>query len=285
MITLIDGDILPYEIGAVTEGFHSPSRVLHKVDELVEHILSRTEATSHKLFLSEKGNYRINAACIKRYKGTRHADKPKWFSAIRDHIYKEWDAIAVTGREADDALAISQHAYLKEGTVSCIASRDKDLRIVPGMHYSWKCGEHQPERPLYDVSVIGEIAPKFDKKGYITAAKGVGLKFFYAQMLMGDSTDNIPGAPRKGPKVAIELLTELSTEPELYDAVRGAYLDAYKKQLDDNGHIAFVDWRGKRKYRSIDQMMREQAILLWMQAFKEDKWDREAYAERYSLWS
>ena len=284
MITLIDGDILPYEIGAVTEGFHSPSSVLHKVDELVEHILSRTEANGYRMFLSEKGNYRLGAACVKKYKGTRHAEKPTWFSTIREHLYKEWSAIPVEGREADDALSITQHHYLKKGVPTCIASRDKDLRIVPGYHYSWKCGEHQPERPVYEVSVLGEFEPKFNPKGGIKSIKGVGLRFFYAQMLMGDSTDNIPGAPKKGPKAVVELLTEASTEIELYDAVRNAYYDAYAKQMDEEECVAFTDWRGLRRYRTIDQMMREQAILLWMQAYKEDRWDREGYAKRYSLW-
>ena len=284
MITLIDGDILPYEIGAVTEGFHSPSTVQHKVDELVEHILERTGANASKVFLSEKGNYRIAAACVKKYKGTRHGEKPQWFSTIRDHLYKEWGGIPVEGREADDALSITQHYYLGEGVKSCIASRDKDLRMVPGFHYSWKCGEHQPEKPVYEVSVLGKLEPKLNDKGGIKAMKGVGLRFFYAQMIMGDSTDNIPGAPTKGPKAVVEALTDATTEIELYDAARSTYFEAYKKQMNDDECISFTDWRGKRRYRSIDQMFREQAILLWMQVHKDDKWDRSGYAKRYNLW-
>jgi hypothetical protein len=244
------------------------------VDDLINHILDRTNADEFEVFLSEQGNYRPYVASVKKYKGTREgSEKPVWFGHIRRYLYEHWNATAVHGCEADDMLSIRQRAYIREGVTSCIASRDKDLRITPGWHYSWKCGKLQPEKPLYLVSTIGELWPKWKTlksgKQSVDDLKGCGLKFFYAQMIMGDTVDHIPGIPGKGNTYAYNLINPLSTEAEMYSAVREAYYDAYqrksKKWVCRGDFVAYKDWRGREQCRTIDNLIREQGILLWMQ--------------------
>jgi len=71
--------------------------------------------------------------------------------------------------------------------LSVIVSKDKDLRMVPGLHWD------------FDTETI-ITAPKFgkiwidDSKSSKTL-KGWGTKFFWAQLLMGDVADNIKGLP------------------------------------------------------------------------------------------
>lgn len=274
MICNIDGDIFPYQIGAVTQNFRSPKRVESMVDDQINIILEATEADEFEVFLSEQGNYRPYVASMKRYKGNRiGSEKPVWFGHIRRYLYECWGATSVSGCEADDALSIRQRSYLQEGVESCIASLDKDLNIVPGLHYVWACGKNRPEKPLYLVSTIGELWPKWGVtklgKPTVKDLKGTGLKFFYSQMIMGDGADNIPGIPGKGATYAYNLINPLSTEAEMYSAVREAYYDAYqrksKKWVCRGDFVAYKDWRGREQCRTIDNLIREQGILLWMQ--------------------
>ena len=279
MITNTDLDIFPYEIGAVCENFNTERKVMDRVDQLYNSILDATGATQYEGFLSEGGNYRLKVASVKKYKGQRMTDKPRWFPHIRDYLYEHWDATPVEGREADDELSIKQRYYNAQGTKSCIASRDKDLRIVPGWHYSWACGEHQPEKPLYLVSELGELWPvwKEGKRGP-TLAKlgGCGLKFFYAQMIMGDTADNIPGAPRKGASYAYQAINDCTDETEMYAAVVEAYYSAYKcyggKGGTLNPFIQYTDWRGGLKRKRVEDVIREMGILLHMQKEEGEMW-------------
>jgi hypothetical protein len=278
---LLDGDILPYEIGAVCENFRSERRVMEMVDQLIELILDRTGASHYEVFLSEKGNFRLKVASVKKYKGTRHKEKPRWWGAIRNHLYEHHSATAVTGCEADDALSIRQRAYLHEGVKSCIASRDKDLRICPGYHYSWACGKNQSEKPLYLVTELGELWPKWGTtkagKPTIKDLKGTGLKFFYSQLIMGDSADNIPGAPGKGTTYAFEAIDNCTSEEEMYGIVLEAYRSAYKcykgKRGTLNPFISYTDWRGKLQRKRVEDVIREQGILLWMQREEGEMWN------------
>lgn len=54
---------------------------------------------------------------------------------------------------------------------------------------------------------------------------GTGLRFFYAQCLMGDSVDNIPGLGRFGPKKTHTELFRCTTEEELFTTVQRLYVE------------------------------------------------------------
>ena len=101
-------------------------------------------------------------------------------------------AVEIENYEADDLIASYTRAALEAGRTVEIVSSDKDLMqlIRPGV-------------TIYDPmksKMIGEaeVAEKFgvtpDKVGDVLA-------------LMGDSSDNVPGAPGIGPKTAAELIT------------------------------------------------------------------------------
>lgn len=61
------------------------------------------------------------------------------------------------------------------------------------------------------------------KSEYIDNLKGIGLSFFYAQVLMGDPTDGYKGLDGVGVTSAYEILKDKTTEWELYQAVLGEY--------------------------------------------------------------
>jgi hypothetical protein len=105
---------------------------------------------------------------------------------LRELMHRELGAVLHFDQEADDGVAQAQYAAIKAGNtdLSCIVSKDKDLRMVPGLHLCTKTNS------IINVSAFGSI--QIDSKGKLT---GYGTKFFWAQMLMGDTADNIRGLP------------------------------------------------------------------------------------------
>jgi len=132
-------------------------------------------------YLSGPTNFRYDVAKTRPYKGNRDAaHRPTHEEAIRKHIQSKWYTVGTDGIEADDALGIAQTAAGTEST--CIISIDKDLDMIPGLHYNFKDEIH------YDIT------------------KEQGWKIFCKQLLTGDTTDNIPGLPKIGAMKAEKIL-------------------------------------------------------------------------------
>lgn len=259
MIVGIDGDVLRYELGAVAIEkeemfgltFEKPwttEEVYKLVDDKVQSIIEACKADEYEVYLTGPHNFRFEIATVAPYKGQRTGDKPHHWSTVGDRLRNHWGAKEVQGIEADDILAIRATAMELESTGSyVIASRDKDLRQVPCHHYSWACGKNQPEKEMYPVDYLGVveallyISPKGDKSYKLS---GYGLRFFYGQLLTGDTVDNIKGCPRIGPQKAVGDLQFLTTEEELFNACslryQQVYGDDWKKYLEENARLLFL---------------------------------------------
>jgi hypothetical protein len=137
------------------------------------------------ILLSGPGNFREEIATIKPYKGNRKEDyKPYWYQQIRNYLTNRMFARVVEGREADDEASILMRQAALEGVPAVLATIDKDLDQVPGLHYDYK------KHVFYDVS------------------EDDARDAFYAQILSGDATDNIPGLHRIGPAKAAQMIAQ-----------------------------------------------------------------------------
>lgn len=263
MRALIDADIPLFESASI--GTDKETGVHHSFDYVeavflnkIQEILTAVEAETYTLFLTGKGNFRYDVATVKPYKGTRVNEKPFHYANLKAYIMSLPQGVLVEGMEADDALAIAQtKAEIarrndegevdERGEVTCICTRDKDLRQVEGWHYGWEMGS-QPEFPLQHVSELGglELTRKLKEDGRVKSTKltGTGAKFFYSQLITGDTVDNIPGLPGKGAVVAYDSLRYCESELEMYDMVSLLYHEKY----GDEG----------------EERLLEQAYLLWM---------------------
>jgi len=266
MKCLLDGDVLVYEAAfggqykdeegeLVVRPFESVAELLdQKIREIVDEcwadeeplLFLTNDSTLNKMYNRRRKqdglepvtyipNFRIDVAKDKPYKGQRKQDKPFHRDNVRAYMLDNYECVVANGVEADDMLAVYQTKAAPLTTVIC--SRDKDLKMVEGMHYTWACAK-QPQWGPAPVDKLGELQLNGNK------LTGTGSKFFYSQVLTGDSTDNYSGLPRCGPKRAFELLEGGQSERDLFQAVSGAYRDKFGD-----------DWRAK---------MLEQARLAWM---------------------
>jgi hypothetical protein len=177
------------------------SHVLRLVKVMLERTMDRTGATSHEVWLS--GNtiptFRDTTATILPYKGNRASYKPFHYNTVRDYLINRWDAEVSHGIEADDCLGIRM---CSGGNKDVICTIDKDLDMIPGMHYNYQKDD------FHSVS---------QRRAYYS---------FYRQLLTGDKVDNIPGLYNVGPKTADATLAGCMTEEDMFWKVLQCYSDA-----------------------------------------------------------
>lgn len=177
--------------------------ILHEVEKRYA-----VSVTSTSIILSGPGNYRERIAKQRPYKGNRDPDhKPYHYQAIRDYLTRDWGAIVVHGREADDELSILGRRARSDGQSFIIATIDKDLDQVPGLHYDY-----------------------LKKTTYSVADDEAELNF-WIQVVSGDGADNVPGAYKMGPKKAEDAVWQYVGTPNIWKVV----VDTYRQQASLNG--------------------------------------------------
>lgn len=235
---LQDADILQYEVSFAAEAFW---KYLHAEKgevvegpppfEIVESILLeriariKDELSSDDmyLFFTGKGNYRHHIATIQPYK-ERDAERPFHYKNVKAYLTSILPSIEKPGWEADDLIGVSMTSH--PGKYVC-SSRDKDLRAIPGWHYGWEL-QNQPAFGPREIDELGflELAPNRKK------AIGGGGVFHCYQMLLGDTTDTIPGVPKYGVVNAVKALEGVESVEEAQNRVREIYRRVYEGEGD-----------------------------------------------------
>jgi DNA polymerase-1 len=199
MLALIDLDLVCFRCAASAEN-ETLDIAIHRMQELLDQLLEKTQATEYKAFLSGKGNFR--KTIYPEYKAQRSSVKPIHLQDLREFACSNLGAeVTENNLEADDYLGIYQNA------ASIIVSLDKDLLQIPGKHYRW-----------------GISTSKWVKEEeYITQTELEGSRLLYEQCLKGDTSDNVKGVKGIGEKGAKKLLAECKTEQEMKDVCLQQY--------------------------------------------------------------
>lgn len=156
---------------------------LHNTKSIIETAREDVGPDEIRVYLSGPTNFREGIAVSKPYKGNRDPDhKPQHGPAIKEYLVDRYGAVFTEGEEADDMVAYSHYAMYMRGELSVLASTDKDLDMIPGLHYNFI------KKESYYVE---------DDEAYYN---------FWMQMLTGDATDNIPGLPGIGKIKASRML-------------------------------------------------------------------------------
>jgi hypothetical protein len=187
-----------------------------QMDRLVTNCLKAADVNHYLGFYgsSDEKNFRHAWATVKKYKGSRKEEpwmtyfKPR----LKAHMAKKWGFYEVGKIEADDAVIIAHHQYEKDWEIVHI-SEDKDQKQLGKFT---RMNPNKRNNPKMKIEHFEHYA---------------GRKFFWSQMLMGDSTDNIGGVIGVGSKSdyikRINDLKEPTAEADMYGIVRECYMKEY----------------------------------------------------------
>lgn len=230
MRALLDGDIYAFRSASSAEN-DSLGIAISRVEEMIDKTLSETGADEFSVYLSGDNNFRYQI--YPEYKANRTQPKPRFLKEVKDYLIEKYKAVVSDGCEADDLLGIEQCRAIDENDgcafglynvpPTIICSIDKDLRQIPGKHYSFEINGTINRGPRSGESwtrpmELCEVS-EFD-----------GLRSFYTQVLVGDSTDNVKGASGIGAVKAERILAGCNTEQELLEAVQ-AYFSSEEELL------------------------------------------------------
>jgi len=271
----IDADLIAYQ--ASCQSKNGPEKsfedMKYNAQLSIETITKMAGAEKRKLYLtSHTGNKggRFEQAILKEYQANRadRSNTPPMLYAMRDWMQQELKAVSCENCEADDAMASAQYNAIKANKtkLSIICTLDKDLMMVPGLHLNWNSGE------IINVKGFGKIW--IDESNKQKKLKGYGTKWFWAQMLMGDTADNISGLPGVmidgklkpvGPVATELLLKHCKNDSEAFNVVGRLY----QEYAATPGFVHHAD--GHRV--SFEEVFLSEGKLLWMRRKKNDPMD------------
>jgi len=242
----IDGDYLAYRCAGGDECPPGIARqnVRDKVQALKEMSGSHRAVVHLSMPGGTKGE-RVLVATVKPYQGQRSGQRPRNWEMLRAYLEGHDGGMFRVAhwrdREADDGMALESWQAEEPLRTCVIASPDKDMRMLAGLHIDFH-DYTLTEVPKGSYEVIGPY------NGLV-----YGHKWFWLQMLQGDTADNIPGLPKAegklcGEKTAAKYLAETTCNGEAFEVVSGLYRGTY----DCAWAGAFV----------------EQAALLWLRGGK-----------------
>lgn len=268
----IDADFLAYMVSYEKEGnVIQLDDMQHNCSVAVEKIRRMAAAQFVHLHLtpgtSTKGD-RPALAIQREYQANRQGKpKPDKLHIMRDWMARNFTSTSNQFAEADDSMAAAQYAAIKAGSghLSVICSKDKDLNMVAGLHLDWDTGRiTKPENELGHEDTFGSIwlEEKSAKK-----IKGIGTKFFWSQLLTGDTADNIQGLPllfhadlskpkKVGPVLANGFLIGVKSDKEAFNKIKAAY-EKYGQEL------GFTHWKTGEAV-SWQNVFISEMQLLWM---------------------
>jgi DNA polymerase-1 len=179
--------------------------------------------------------------------------------------------ITVTGYEADDVIGTLAVKAAERGLQAVIVSNDKDMCQL--VRDPWIVSMRQNSQvvkrnvPVPPIEWCNEVW--VEKKFGVPANKLVDLLG-----LMGDSIDNIPGAPGVGPKGAVQIIQQFGSIEEALGRWEEIKNKRYRESLRDNSELI-------RKSRELAQIKTDIDIELDLEQLTAQPPDRAAAYELF----
>lgn len=199
---LFDADTIFYISALEHDTFED---ALTSVKEYFSFTRKLFQAKSMKLFLTIGKCFRYEL--YPQYKANRNRDaSPKHLSALKEHCAKNFSNVVSNPLFEADDLIVEAALANKDALVFAI---DKDiLNTLPGRHFN----------------------PK--KREIVETSESEALRWPFLQAVVGDSSDNVPGAPGLGPKKAPAFLSGADTEYALWQGVVRAFESVGRDEED-----------------------------------------------------
>lgn len=239
MNILIDADILVFRMchahekeidwgdGIISKDINEPL-AKKRLAGLVEKYRRVCACDSVQMCFTSKNNFRFDV--YPDYKANRPSKSMELFPILLDYCEERYHCVRMPKLEADDVMGI---IATREPGEHIIASIDKDLNQIPGMHYNWN------KNKRYEVNKL-----KADR-------------LFYQQIMQGDPTDNYYGIKGVGPVRAKKLLDE-TPKHYRWRAILDLYLEKGMTEED-----ALTTARIARICRVEDYDFESEEPILW----------------------
>lgn len=248
MIVLFDYDSLVYgavhkiaSIAEIKEWFREGRTRDWMEKEIMNLSINRLSQMGGKIFfeIEETGieisgiEYFLTAAknsyrkkIYPNYKANRRPNK--WVNMVRRYLLDMNFAITDDEFEADDLIGDKAKQYGETGCIIC--SIDKDLKTIPGVHFDYYRPRLLDENgdPQLDENGFRKVAPC---RGLDVVTEKEANRFFWKQVIMGDSGDNIKGIPRVG-KVKAEKILDSAIDDDFESCAKLAYQEHFNEDWE-----------------------------------------------------
>lgn len=236
---------------------------LTKAENAIVHLTANTSAKA--------GRFNIIAA--KPYQGNRESKaKPPLLEACRQALAQrenwlpEFEVQMHHILEADDGMMMDAYRLKEHGI---IWSDDKDLRMTPYAYWE------QETQTIENTHGFGRLWLKQMTK--TRKCLGLGKKFFWAQMLMGDQADNIQGVAKLdgklcGPVGAFDLLNPVHCEHEVANLVIDAYRAIDQNPIPEGWLLWMLRWDGDTFWKYAMELQWSPANLQFLHDCVNRKW-------------
>lgn len=239
-VAIIDGDVLLY---MCMWGKDTLEEAKGSFKEKFNSILEQLFTKDYVMAMGGPYNFRDDLYSEYKQSSSRvksKSNKPEWFDDLKSWTVDHYEGCILTDNcEADDMVRIWAIELDKANLSRCVVSVDKDLDCISGLHLN-------PRKDL--IYTVSEEWADY---------------FYWKQLLMGDSVDNIPGLPGIGPKKAEAMLETAKS----YTERKAIICRAYYKQFGEegfnhmllNGKLLHI-WRYVNDHFSIDKEVYNNAI-------------------------
>ena len=277
-VLLMDGDFPCYQAAATVKTLPT---ALRRYQTLVETERFLVGAETCRVHVTPSGCLkcrREDYPTAKLYQDNRTGKpKPALLNPLRNAVLttewpEHWSTFGWRDREADDGLMMDAYIY---GDRGIMVSGDKDLFITPG--------------PLWiaDEGRIDYIPDRFGwiKQKELTSATkvvGHGTKFFWAQMLMGDTADNVKGIIKLNGKLcgavgAYAALDSITSESDAAEFVVRAYMVGKQNPLAEAECLWLRRSLDDSAYRYLSELGLPDNMQQWLDSLNQYHIDVLAY--------
>ena len=229
-LLIIDGHAYAYRAFHAIRDLHSPDgRPTNAIYGFVKMLAKMrvTAGPTHLIVVWDGGLSQERVAALPEYKQQR-PEMPDDLKPQLDEIVNYLEAAGVAsfrreGVEADDYIACLARRAADAGMNVVIASSDKDfMQLVNG-----KIGLLNPNDKSETIWTDEQVRNK-------TGVEPSRIVDWLS--LMGDSVDNIPGAPGVGPKTAADLLNRFGSVAELFARLDEVKSEKLRASLSASGN-------------------------------------------------
>ena len=167
------------------------------------------------------------------YKGTRKGmpDELREQVPVMKEVLKAMGILIMEkeGLEADDILGTFAKKAQKEGLEVALVSGDRDLLQIADENIKIRIPKTKGGKTEVE---------DYYAKDVIETMQVTPTQFIELKALMGDTSDNIPGVPKVGPKTATDLMVTYGSLENIYEHLEEISKKSVRETLRENKHLA-----------------------------------------------